>query len=327
MSNRAIFALALSAATALGTFGAPAALAATKVIVGDTGAPTGIIGRTLAVFKERAEKYTGGELQVEIYSNSQLGTFGTMATQMKVNLVNVMFIQPDALGEQIPIVTANSWPFLFRNQDEMTAAWNGPNGKALIAEVEKRGGYRMIAPSWNVPRWIYTTREVKSLDDLKGMKIRVPGTAIYVNQIRMLGLSSTPMNIAETFTAMQQKVVEGIEGAISDMATYSVEDVAKTAVMTGHVLSPKAFLTYGRWVDTLSPKSKEAFFKAAQEASDFYGSTTKAEEKQLIEQFKAKGVKFVEPGHTVEDMRKMTEPLKAQLPEVWSWAQRLSGHP
>lgn len=316
--------LALSAAIAV--MAGSAVHAETKVIVGDTGAPTSVIGRTLIVFKERAEKYSNGELKVDIFPNSQLGAFGAMATQMKINLVNVMFIQPDALGEQVQIVTANSWPFLFKNQDEMMRAWNGPNGKVLIAEVEKRSGYRMLSPSWNVPRWIYTTRQAKSLDDLKGMKLRVPGTAIYVNQMKLLGLSPTPMNIAETFTAMQQNVVEGIEGAITDMATYSIQDVAKTAVMTGHVLSPKAFLTYGRFVDSLQPKSKEAFVKAAQEASDFYSETAKTENQSLINMFKAKGVKFVETGKTTEEMRQMVDPLSKQLPEVATWAQRLAGH-
>lgn len=301
------------------------ALATQKVIVGDTGSPTSIIGRTLAVFREKAESYSNKDLQVQIFSNSQLGTFGTMATQMKVNLVNVMFIQPDALGEQVQVVTANAWPFLFKDQDEMAAAWNGPGGQALIAEVEKRSGYRMIAPSWNVPRWIYTTREAKSLEDLKGMKLRVPGTAIYVNQLRLLGLSPTPMNIAETFTAMQQKVVEGMEGAISDMAAYSMQDVSKSVVKTGHVLSPKAFLTYGKWLDGLTPSNKEAFLRAAKEASDFYGETTKAEEQQLVKAFESKGITFVEPGRSVDEMRKATEPLREQLPEVWSWAKTLSG--
>ncbi len=322
MSREMRFAFAFVAVLLLGS---SHGFAAQKVVVGDTGAPTSIIGRTLVLFKERAEKYSNGGLDVQVYSNSQLGTFGTMATQMKVNLVNVMFIQPDALGEHVSIITANSWPFLFSNADEMLAAWNGSGGKALIAEVEKRSGYRMIAPSWNVPRWIYTTREAKSLDDVKGMKIRVPTTAIYVNQIRLLGLSPTPMNIAETFTAMQQKVVEGIEGAISDMAAHSIQDVAKSAIKTGHVLSPKAFLTYGPWVDSLTPENKEAFYRAAREASDFYGKTTQAEEKELIAQFEAKGVKFVEPGVSIDEMRQREEPLKKQLPDVWAWAQRLAG--
>ncbi len=315
--------LAAGLAVALSLSGA--AEAAQKVIVGDTGSPQGIIGRSLALFKEKAEEYSNGDLQVEIYSNSQLGTFATMATQMKVGLVNVMFIQPDALGQQINIVTANSWPFMFADADEMLEAWHGEGGAALIDEVEKRSDYRMIAPSWNVPRWVYTTRDAKSLADLKGMKIRVPGTAIYVEQIAALGMSPTPMNIAETFTAMQQGVVEGIEGAISDMDTYSIQDVAKTAVKTGHVLSPKAFLTYGPWVDQLTAENKDAFAKAAQEASDFYGKTTKDQEADLIAEFEAKGVTFIEPGVSIDEMREMTAPMKEKLPEVWEWAQKLSG--
>jgi TRAP-type C4-dicarboxylate transport system substrate-binding protein len=131
------------------------------------------------------------------------------------------------------------------------------------------------------------------------------------------------MNIAETFSAMQQNVVEGIEGAIPDMAALSIQEVAKTAVMTAHVLSPKAFLAYGPFIDSLTPKSKEAFIRAATEASDFYGETTKAQETELIAAFKAKGINFVEPGHSIEEMAAMEEPLKKQLPEVWTWTQKL----
>jgi TRAP-type C4-dicarboxylate transport system substrate-binding protein len=94
-------------------------------------------------------------------------------------------------------------------------------------------------------------------------------------------------------------------------------------VMTGHVLSPKAFLTSGRWVDGLG-KNKDAFVRATQDGSDYYSETTRADEKKLIETFKAKGVKFVEPAVSIDEMRQMTEPLKKQLPEVWTWAQRLS---
>lgn len=321
--KRREFAAAALAAPAL-VLSRRAHAAAAQVIVGDPSSANSAVGRAEALFKERAEKYSEGGLSVQVYPNSQLGTFDTMATQMKVNLVNVMFIQPDALGGQVPIITANAWPFLFADQDQMLKGWNGPGGKALIAAVEKKRGYRMIAPSWNVPRWVYTTRKANSLDDLKGMKIRVPGTAIYVDQIRLLGMSPIPMNIAQTFTAMQQGVVEGIEGAITDMQSLSIEDVAHTAVMTGHVLSPKAVLVYGPWLDSLSPKNKEAFIQAATDASNYYSEHTKADNETLIAQFKAKGVRFVAPGKTVEQMRRMVEPMQKQLPDVWVWAQRLA---
>ncbi len=321
MKRRTILATAL---TAPAIFAASRARAASKIIVGDPSPAEGAVGRTEALFKQLAEKYSDGELTVEVYPNSQLGTFDTMATQMKVDLVNVMFIQPDALGGQVPIVTANAWPFTFGTQDEMVKAWNGKGGQALIAEVEKRSGYRMIAPSWNTARWIYTTRAASSLDALKGMKIRVPGTAIYVDQIRLLGLSPIPMSIAQTFTAMQQGVVEGIEGTISDMASLSIQDVAKSVVKTSHVLSPKAFLTFGKFVDRLSPKGKYAFMRAAHEASDFFGQISRAEESKLIETFKAKGVTFVESGHTLAELQGMVQPMQAQLPEVYEWAKKLA---
>jgi len=321
MKRRTVLTAALAAPF---VFAASRAKAATKIIVGDPSPAEGAVGRTEALFKQLAEKYSEGDLVVEVYPNSQLGTFDTMATQMKVNLVNVMFIQPDALGGQVPIVTANAWPFLFSNQDDMLRAWNGKGGLALIAEVEKRSGYRMIAPSWNTARWVYTTRKAQSLDDLKGMKIRVPGTAIYVNQAKLMGLSPIPMSIAQTFTAMQQGVVEGIEGAISDMASLSIQDVSKSVVKTGHVLSPKAFLTYGKFVDSLSPKGKEAFMRAAHEASTFFGETSKADESKLLADFKAKGVTFVESGHTLAEMQAMTQPMQTQLPEVYEWAKKLA---
>jgi TRAP-type C4-dicarboxylate transport system substrate-binding protein len=79
-------------------------------------------------------------------------------------------------------------------------------------------------------------------------------------------------------------------------------------------------------VDKLTPENKEALYKAAREASDFYGKTTQDEEKKLIAEFESKGVKFVDPGLTVDQMRKLEEPLKQQLPEVYTWAQKLAGH-
>ncbi len=308
---------------AMGLMGIMPALAGTKVVVGYTQAPQSTVGKTVAEFRRLAEQYSGGDLELQVYPSSQLGTFGEMVTQMKVGICNVIFIQPDALGQQVAISTANSWPFIFKDQDEMLSAWNGPGGQALISEVEKLSGYRMIGPTWNEARWIYTTRAAGSLKDLKGMKIRVPGTDIYVNQMRLLGLSSTPMNIREVYTAMQQGVVEGIEGALADMAGFSLQDVTKTVVTTGHVLSPKAWLTWGEWVDKLSAKNKAAFLKAAKEASAYYGKILQAEEETIKGKFLDKGVRFVEPGVSWQELRKMVEPLKKQLPNIWIWAEKL----
>lgn len=298
--------------------------AQTKVVVGISQSEQSLIGRAAGVLKDRAAQYSGGDLRVEVYPNSQLGNFGVMVTQMKVNLVNLVFIQPDALGEQAQIATANSWPFLFSNQDEMMAAWKGPGGQNLIAEVEKRSGYRMLAPAWNEPRWIFVNVPAKSLADLKGLKLRVPGTRIYVSQIQRLGLNPTPLNVAELYTGMQQNVVNGAEFTLSDADGFSLQEVTKTVVRTGHVLSPKVWLSWGKWIDGLSPKNKESLLKALADASDAYGKAYQAEADKLVQKFQAKGVSFIDPGVARDQLRQMTEPMKAELPEIWTWAQRLA---
>ena len=296
----------------------------TRVVVAFTQSPQSASGRTVETFKERAERYSAGALKIESYPNGQLGSFGTLVVQMKVKLVHFIFIQPDALGEQVPIATANSWPFLFDSQDEMLKAWKGPGGQALVDEIERRSGYRMLAPTWNEPRWIFSNRPAKSLGDLKGIKVRVPGTAIYVDQLRLLGLSPTPMNIGEVYAAMQQNVVSGTEGTLSDMGGFSLQDVTKSVVMTAHVLSPKVWLCWGAWLDGLPPASKAALLRALSEASDFYGVTLQKEKDHLMEGFRAKGAQFVEPGRPIADLRRAVDPLKTELPEIWTWAQRLA---
>src|SRR6201999_3757817 len=142
---------------------------------------------------------------------------------------------------------ANSWPFLFKDSDEMLKAWNGPGGQALTAEVEKRSGYRMLFPTWNEPRVVYSNRVAANLADLKGLRIRVPGTPVYVEQIKLLGLVPTPFDINQMYTGIQQNAIGGAEFTLTDAAAFSMQDVTKTVVATNHVLSPKVWLAWGQW--------------------------------------------------------------------------------
>jgi TRAP-type C4-dicarboxylate transport system substrate-binding protein len=299
------------------------ALAATRVIVGSTQPEDSIVGRASKVLKSKAAEYSGGTLDVQLFFGGQLGSFGAMVTQMKINVVNLIFSQPDALGEQVPIATANAWPFLFQNDEEMTKAWSGSGGKALIAEVEKRSGYRMLFPTSNEARVILANRPAKSLADLSGLKVRVPGVPIYVNEIRMLGLVPTPFDVNQVYAGMQQNAIGGVEFPLSDAVSFSMQDVSKVVVTTNHVLSPKVWFGWGKWLDQLSTGDRTALYHALQDSSAYYSTTIKSEAASYRKKFADKGVPFVETGLTRPQLEEKVAPLKTTLPEVWIWAQRL----
>jgi TRAP-type transport system periplasmic protein len=306
-------------------FACSMAWSATRVIVASTQPEDSIVGRASKVLKAKAAEYSGGSLDVQLFFGGQLGSFGAMVTQMKINVVNLVFSQPDALGEQAPIATANAWPFLFETDEEMTKAWNGPGGRALIAEVEKRSGYRMLFPTSNEPRVVLSNRPAKSLADLKGLKIRVPGVPIYVDEIRMLGLVPTPFDVNQVYAGMQQNAIGGAEFPLSDAASFSMQDVSKVVVTTNHVLSPKVWFAWGQWVDHLSASDKGALYRALQDSSAFYSKTIQAEAGSYRKKFTDKGIPFVTSGLSQKELEDKVAPLKSELPEIWDWAQRLRG--
>lgn len=293
----------------------------TKMIIGLTQSEKSLVGRAAIKFKEQVEKNTNNQVAVEIYFSSQLGTFNEMASQMKVGNVNAMFIQPDALGNQTPLATVNAWPYLFDSPDNMLKAWKSDTGKQLCDEIEKKSGYRLLAPTWNSGRNIYTTRSVSSINDLKGMKLRVPGTKIFIEQTKLMGISPTSLDINEVYTSMQQGVVEGMEGTISDAIDRSLQEVSKSLIVTEHVLSPKMWLMWGQWLDGLNPSYKEAIYKAADEASKFYSEQLQVEEKEYMQKFKSRGVNIV--NLPKQELAGRMEPLKNSLPDLAVWAEKI----
>lgn len=293
------------------------------VRVGSSDAPGSIPGRAELLFAKDVRKYSHGQVTVTVYPNSELGSFPQMATEMKTGSVNSMFIQPDALGVAAPLAQVDAWPFMFSNAKQMVKAWRSKQGKELVAAIEKTSGYYLTAPTWNTPRNIFLNETVPNLRAARGMKVRVPGENVYLDEMKLLGLSPVGMDIAEVYTGMQQNVVNGMEATWPDAVSFSLQDVSKTVLLDGHVIAPKMWLFWGQWLKQLSPANRKAVLHASRTASAYYSRVSKAEQKSIIKSFKAKGVRFAKPGVSLKQLRRMEAPLARQLPQLAAWAKRL----
>lgn len=291
--------------------------------MGDTGAATSLPAKAQQRFVELVQKYSNGHVKGKVFPSSQLGTFSQMATGMKSGTVTGMFIQPDALGEQVDLGQVDAWPFMFHNGDEMEKAWNGNGGHQLTDAIKQKSGYVLTAASWNSPRDILLNKPVANLAEAKGSKVRVPNEKVYINQMKYLGITAVGMNIADVFTAMQQNVVNGMEATLQDADAFSLADVTKTIITTDHVTAPKTFIFWGQWLDGLSASDRSAVMRAAKESSAYYSQLAKEQQTVIRQKFQSKGVKFVSPGVSFDQLNQIETPLAADLPDLAHWADVL----
>ena len=175
-----------------------------KVGVGDAiDSDAGVFARK---FKEIVEKQTNGTVEVQIFPNCSLGDEGEMFQNVRRGTLDmawnaVPFISP--LG-------VYTLPYLLTNDEEVVKATTGDLFKYFNDVSIKRGGVRILGHCYtNFRHLTNSVRPVTRLEDIKGLKIRVPASKINVATYQAWGANPVPMGWAETFTALQQGVVDG----------------------------------------------------------------------------------------------------------------------
>ncbi len=274
---------------------------------------------TAQFFADKVDELSKGELKVSLFPASQLGGWSQISNQLQSGAVNVTFISTTALGGFTPIATVDSWPYLFTEREQFERAYNSEDGRAFFDAIEEESGYRVLAPVYKGFRYVYLRDEA---DSVEGKKIRVPGLPLVLTAFESWGASPTPMDVAEIYTAMQQGVVDGIEIEAQTADSLGVDEVAKTVLLTRHMMPNYAFIFWGDWLDSLPEDQRKAIEEAASAASAHFGEEIGASEEAALENFKKAGANLTEVD--TEKMRKQSEDaLSKKFPDLVPWVERL----
>lgn len=163
-------------------------------------------------FKEEVETLSDGKIKVELFPNGALGTETEMIQNTRRGTLDVSVI---GVGNAVPFVKelgTLTMPYLIESHYDAVKATTGGLGQHWSNLAAKKGGFRILG--WTYSNFRYVTnskRPVKKLEDIKGMKIRIPQNKIIMATFKAWGANPVPMAWAETFTALQQKVVDGQE--------------------------------------------------------------------------------------------------------------------
>jgi TRAP-type transport system periplasmic protein len=220
-------------------------------------------------FGEIIEAETDGKIKVEIYPNGQLGDDRTMIEGLQFGTLEAVGVSTSMLANWAPPMLAYDLPFAFPDAETAYKVLDGPFGEKVGTLLENEdlvllsymeNGFRLLTNN---------EKEVRTISDIKGLKIRTMQTPVHLETWKALGASPTPMAYTELFTAMQQGVIDGQENPYGNMAMDKFYEVQKYLTETKHVYNPMGLVISKKFFDGLSKEEQEIVMKAGKEAGDY----------------------------------------------------------
>lgn len=182
---------------------------------------------------------SAGRLNVTVFSNSQLGGDPEMLSQVRAGGIELLAVPSLTLSILVPMSGLPSIGFAFQSYDQVWAAMDGGVGEVVREAIGKAGivpmkkvwdnGFRQITSS--------SSRQLSSVDDLKGFKIRVPVTALLTSLFSGLGALPSSISYNELYSALQTHIVEGQENPLAQVSTGKLYEVQKYCALSNHCWS------------------------------------------------------------------------------------------
>lgn len=234
-----------------------------------------------------AEK-SGGDMEVQVFPSSQLGSQKDMTEGLIYGTIDMVLTGTADLGQFQPKMSLFDLPFLFKDREHAYKALDTV-GMELGQELEPRGLKLLGYMENGIRHLTNNVRPVKAPADMAGLKIRVMSNKIYIETIKSLGGSPTPMAFGELYSAMQQGTVDGQENPSAHIYTKRFFEVQKYASLTAHAYAPEpvliSMITWGR----LSDAQKAIIQEAAKEAIAWQRDLSTKEDNEYWDKIKATG--------------------------------------
>ena len=247
------------------------------------------------LLKEKAAEYSNGTITVEIYPGGQLGDDRAMIDQVAAGALDMVFAETGRLGLWEPELEIFSYPFAFDDYDHLVRTLTETEyGKGIYEKLEARG-WKILADAYNGTRQTTSNRAINSIDDMKGMKLRVPNADANLAFANYSGAAATPMPFAEVYLALKTNAVDGQENPLSTIDAQKFYEVQKYCALTGHIINDNNYIISKIIFDKLSAAQQEAITKATVEAAEFHTKTFQEDEETLIAKFEEQGMTITTP--------------------------------
>jgi len=196
---------------------------------------------------DRIKAASGGRVEINLFPANQLGSDTDLIGQLRFGAVDYLNIAGVVLATFVPRAGIVNTGFAFPSYDVVWKAMDGEFGAYVKSEIEA-AGVLLACKAWNngFRQLTSAAREIRTPDDLRGFKMRVPAAPILTSLFQALGAGPTPINFNELYSALQTKIVEGQENPLPIIASAKLYEVQKYCSLTSHVWDPYFILANRR---------------------------------------------------------------------------------
>jgi len=302
----------------------PARVARAQAVVlrwGDTAAPTHpSVKATEQVAKEVKEK-TGGRIEIQSFPASQLGGSRDMVEAVSSGAMTMVTEGAATLGQFVPPFIIMEAPYVWKDADHIQRVVKSPLMDELNKVSVTSRGMRVIGSTYYGKRHLTTgSREVHSVADMKGFKLRVPEVDVYKAMAEAWGARPTPLNFAELYLALSQGAVDGQENPLPTIQSGKLFEVQKYLVLTGHIITPRLVIINDAAWSKIAEADQAIIKSAIDSASAWQDQEILNQEATLADTFKKGGMVVIEP--EIESFRK---PVLETIPRMFEakWGKGL----
>jgi TRAP-type transport system periplasmic protein len=262
--------------------------------------------RFSAVFSEqdiRAEMMktfaaaTAEDFAFEGYYGGNLFKQGTELVALQRGNLEMGNIAPQDVSKQIPAWSILTAGYLFRDAAHLKAFFASDAGAEMKQMTEDQLGVKVLGPTYFGVRQLglKIDKEIKTPDDMAGVKLRMPGGDAWQFLGEALGANPTPMAYAEVYTGLQTGAIDGQDNPLPNVENMKFYEVMSQIVLTSHLVGFDLLSISKKVWDEMGAEKQAKVQAAADAAIDFSTEKHLAREQELVETFKAKGLKIYEP--------------------------------
>ena len=291
-----------------------------KIRLGNSQSPGEATADTMADFKKEVEAKSNGQIQVDLYPSGQLGKIEEVVEMLRSGAVQMHINSPQYLAKWYPEIQVTSLPYLFDSPDAADRTLDGPFGTELKGKIQEKTDFLIMGyEEYGLKHVFNRRRPVKTIDDLKGLKLRVIASPVTLKTFQSLGASPVGMAFSEIYSAMQTGVIDGGELPFTSIFGAKLYEVTKYISTTGHFFELALVVGSKSSLNALPPDMRKIVMDAAQNMATTARRISRSSQATARAFMAGKGVEIndVAPAELAK--------MRAAVAPVYDWARQQWG--